>query len=342
MSGTRRRMLLALVVLGLAWPMTGQRPARRDGQRVAGLQRGEPASTGYSPLDQIKRDNVEEPAGGVDLEVRQLRQRRQRDGDHRDDAADGERRPLLHGRRAPHRRGGATPAPARRCGPGGPTRARASTTRRARCIAASPTGPTARTSASSSSRRASSSSRSTRRPACPVADVRPERHRRSVQATRPRHQARSHGQDRQQLAAGHLERRDRRRPGADAGRPREHREHQGRHHGLRRAHREEAVDVPHDPARRANPAPRRGWATRAQYTGNAGIWGPFSRGPGAGYVYLSVESATNDIYGGHRPGQQPLLGLAGLPRHQDRQDDLVPAAGASRHLGLRHAAGARS
>jgi quinoprotein glucose dehydrogenase len=40
----------------------------------------------------------------------------------------------------------------------------------------------------------------------------------------------------------------------------------------------------------------------AQYTGNAGVWGPFSADPALGYVYLSVESATNDVYGGHRPG----------------------------------------
>jgi quinoprotein glucose dehydrogenase len=40
----------------------------------------------------------------------------------------------------------------------------------------------------------------------------------------------------------------------------------------------------------------------AQYTGNAGVWGPFSADPQLGYVYLNVESATNDVYGGHRPG----------------------------------------
>jgi len=39
-----------------------------------------------------------------------------------------------------------------------------------------------------------------------------------------------------------------------------------------------------------------------QYTGNAGVWGPFSADPELGYVYLSIESATNDVYGGHRPG----------------------------------------
>ncbi|HXH26152.1 MAG TPA: PQQ-binding-like beta-propeller repeat protein, partial [Vicinamibacterales bacterium] len=40
----------------------------------------------------------------------------------------------------------------------------------------------------------------------------------------------------------------------------------------------------------------------ADYTGNAGVWGPFSADPQLGYVYLPIESATNDVYGGHRPG----------------------------------------
>src|SRR5687768_8697055 len=40
----------------------------------------------------------------------------------------------------------------------------------------------------------------------------------------------------------------------------------------------------------------------AEYTGNAGVWGPFSADPQLGYVYLPIESATNDVYGGHRPG----------------------------------------
>ena len=46
----------------------------------------------------------------------------------------------------------------------------------------------------------------------------------------------------------------------------------------------------------------------AQYTGNAGIWGPFSADPALGYVYLSIESATNDVYGGHRPGNNLFSG----------------------------------
>ena len=40
----------------------------------------------------------------------------------------------------------------------------------------------------------------------------------------------------------------------------------------------------------------------AEYTGNAGVWGPFSVDTELGYVYLNIESATNDAYGGHRPG----------------------------------------
>jgi quinoprotein glucose dehydrogenase len=40
----------------------------------------------------------------------------------------------------------------------------------------------------------------------------------------------------------------------------------------------------------------------AEVAGNAGVWGPFSADPQLGYVYLNVESSTNDVYGGHRPG----------------------------------------
>jgi len=40
----------------------------------------------------------------------------------------------------------------------------------------------------------------------------------------------------------------------------------------------------------------------ADYSGNAGVWGPFSADPELGYAYLNVEDATNDFFGGHRPG----------------------------------------
>src|SRR5215831_1212405 len=40
----------------------------------------------------------------------------------------------------------------------------------------------------------------------------------------------------------------------------------------------------------------------ADYSGNAGVWGPFSTDDELGYAYLNIEDATNDFYGGHRPG----------------------------------------
>jgi len=40
----------------------------------------------------------------------------------------------------------------------------------------------------------------------------------------------------------------------------------------------------------------------ADYSGNAGVWAPFSADPELGYVYLPVEAATSDTYGGHRLG----------------------------------------
>jgi quinoprotein glucose dehydrogenase len=38
------------------------------------------------------------------------------------------------------------------------------------------------------------------------------------------------------------------------------------------------------------------------YTGNTGVWTPFSADAARGYVYLPVEAATGDFYGGHRHG----------------------------------------
>jgi quinoprotein glucose dehydrogenase len=40
----------------------------------------------------------------------------------------------------------------------------------------------------------------------------------------------------------------------------------------------------------------------AEYTGNAGVWTPFTVDEELGYVYLPVEAATSEYYGGHRPG----------------------------------------
>jgi quinoprotein glucose dehydrogenase len=38
------------------------------------------------------------------------------------------------------------------------------------------------------------------------------------------------------------------------------------------------------------------------YSGNAGMWGPFSVDEELGMVYLPIELSTGDYYGGHRPG----------------------------------------
>lgn len=39
-----------------------------------------------------------------------------------------------------------------------------------------------------------------------------------------------------------------------------------------------------------------------RYTGNTGLWTPFSADAERGYVYLPIEAATGDFYGGHRHG----------------------------------------
>ena len=39
-----------------------------------------------------------------------------------------------------------------------------------------------------------------------------------------------------------------------------------------------------------------------RFTGNTGAWAPMSGDEELGYVYVPVETPTNDLYGGHRPG----------------------------------------
>lgn len=46
----------------------------------------------------------------------------------------------------------------------------------------------------------------------------------------------------------------------------------------------------------------------ADYSGNTGVWGPFSTDDELGYAYFNVEAATNDFYGGHRPGPNLFSG----------------------------------
>ncbi len=44
------------------------------------------------------------------------------------------------------------------------------------------------------------------------------------------------------------------------------------------------------------------WLAGAEFTGNAGVWAPMSADEELGLIYLPVESATGDRYGGDRPG----------------------------------------
>jgi hypothetical protein len=132
----RRHLLLGLFVIVATWalPGSGQKGAALNGEWRA--YRGDPGSTAYSPLGQIDRTNVStlEPAWTWKF-------------DNFGDAAQTtttETTPLMVDGVLYF-----TPEPARRCGPGGSTKAHGSTQRRARCTAASPTGRTATTGASS-------------------------------------------------------------------------------------------------------------------------------------------------------------------------------------------------
>ena len=46
-----------------------------------------------------------------------------------------------------------------------------------------------------------------------------------------------------------------------------------------------------------------------QYSGHAPVWALFSADEELGYVYLPISSSTNDMYGGHRGGDNLFLSL---------------------------------
>ncbi len=58
----------------------------------------------------------------------------------------------------------------------------------------------------------------------------------------------------------------------------------------------------HTIARRGEPGYDTWMNGSAEYTGNAGVWTPFTADDQLGIVYLPVEAATSEYYGGHRPG----------------------------------------
>ncbi|OFW02172.1 MAG: hypothetical protein A3I61_06745 [Acidobacteria bacterium RIFCSPLOWO2_02_FULL_68_18] len=58
----------------------------------------------------------------------------------------------------------------------------------------------------------------------------------------------------------------------------------------------------HTIARAGEPGHETWLEDSAAYTGNAGVWTTFAADEELGYVYLPVEAATSEYYGGHRPG----------------------------------------
>ena len=256
MALIRRLIFLALLIAAVSWPYTGRgQTGAKNGEWRA--YSADEASTRYSPLDQITRDNVKNLAGGLDLEVRQLRRRRPR-------RSTTETTPLMVDGMLYFTAGQRRTVVAANAGTGETlwtwrpdegARFDEAPRKVHRGVAYWTDGKDERIVVVTPGFQLVALDAKTGQPVPSFGD---RRHRRSVQAARQRRAARSDRPDRQQLAAGDLERRDRRRTGADAGRPREHRQRQGRRHGLRRAHRQEAVDVPHDSAQGRARLSRRG------------------------------------------------------------------------------------
>ena len=80
----------------------------------------------------------------------------------------------------------------------------------------------------------------------------------------------------------------------------------------------------------------RSWA----YNGNTGVWTQITVDRRAGLVYLPVETPTSDLYGGHRPGQQPLCREPRRGRPEDRRAQVALPVRAPSDLGPRHVVGA--
>ncbi len=72
-----------------------------------------------------------------------------------------------------------------------------------------------------------------------------------------------------------------------------------------------------------------------EYTGNTGVWTPFTADAERGYVYLPVEAPTGDFYGGHRHGDNLFAdSLVCLDANTGKRVWHYQIA-SSRHLGLR-------
>ena len=154
---------------------------------------------------------------------------------------------------------------------------------------------------SSSSRADTAWSRSTRRPAFPTR-LRQERHRRSVRRFRSADARRTASISSTSPAVVVQQRRSSWAPRWSGGTaPRSSR--------TRRATSAATTSAPASGCGRSTPfrsressATTRGRTTRGRTPGNTAVWSPLSADEELGYVYLPIESATGDYYGGHRPG----------------------------------------
>ncbi len=79
-----------------------------------------------------------------------------------------------------------------------------------------------------------------------------------------------------------------------------------------------------------------------EYTGNTGVWTPFTADAERGYVYLPIEAPTGDFYGGHRHGDNLFSDSRRVSRCGHGQARLALPDASSRCLGLRPAGAARA
>ena len=257
------RRFLALAGLLVVARRVAGRAIRHDERRMALVCR-RAGQHEVLPARSDQQRQRQEPAHRVAVQDRQLRRAARLQ--HAGDAADGERRHVRAGGRAPRGRRdrsrngravvdvahGRGQARRRRAAPGiGPRRRvldrrqgrRAHSHRHARL----------------SPRRAEREDRRAR------SIVRPQRHRRSQDRARSAGPRSDDGRHRPQRAAGGRQQRRRRRRRAHAGQRAAHeRKRQGLRPRLRRAHRQAALDLPHHSAARRRRATRRGRTTRGR------------------------------------------------------------------------------
>ena len=170
----------------------------------------------------------------------------------------------------------------------------------------------------------------------PAAGLRQERHRRSEDGERSADRS-DHRRDRPARHADHREGRDRRRRGAPARRrAQEPHPREGLHPRLRRAHRQAAVDLPHDSARRRVRQRHVGEGLVVVHRQRRRLGADDRSTKRTNLVFLPVELPTGDYYGGHHPGQQPLRRKHRRARPEDRPAQVALPAGAPRHLGHGH------